>query len=64
MISIIVLLTSLIAFIYHMEAQGRKAAENDRMKEELDDIDKANNVRADLDNDAAAAKRVRDEFTR
>ena len=55
MISLIVLLAGLAAFIYHIETLGRDAAGNDQMKQELDDVKKANDVRADLDNDPAAA---------
>ena len=64
MISLIILLAGLMAFIYRIETLGRDAAENDQMKEELDDIHKADNVRAELDHDPAAAERVRDRFTR
>ncbi len=64
MISLIVLLAGLMAFIYHIERLGRAAAENDEKEQVLDDIEKADDVRADLAGDADADERVRNEFTR
>ena len=52
------------ALVYFIRQAGRAAAENVQMKQVLDDIDKANSVRADLDGDPAADERVRDRFTR
>ncbi len=54
----------LIAFLIHMEFLGRAAAENDAKGEILDDVEKADMARADLERDPAADRRVREEFTR
>jgi len=53
-----------LALVYFIKQSGRIAAENDQTKQVLDDIEKANDVRADFNNDPAADERVRDRFTR
>ena len=52
------------ALVYFIKQAGHAAAENERMKQVLDDIEKANKIRADLDRDPAAGERVRERFTR
>ena len=59
-----IIMMGFLALVYFIKQAGRADAENDRMKQVLDDIDEANNVRADLDSDPAADERVRDRFTR
>jgi Na+-translocating ferredoxin:NAD+ oxidoreductase RnfG subunit len=53
-----------LALVYFIRQAARAGAENEQMKQVLDDIDKANAVRAALDSDPAAAERLRDRFTR
>ncbi len=57
-------LLGLIGLVYVLETQGRKNEQNDEMKQVLDDIHTAEMARDALDSDAAAAKRVRERFTR
>jgi hypothetical protein len=59
-----IFMACLAALVYFIRQAGRAAAENDQMKEVLDDIEKANDVRADLDRDPAVDERVRERFTR
>jgi hypothetical protein len=58
------ILTGFATFVYFIRQAGRAAAENDQREQVLDDIEKANNVRVDLDRDPAADERVRERFTR
>ena len=58
------ILTGFAALVYFIKQAGRAAAENENLKQVLDDVEKANKVRADLDRDPAAAERVRERFTR
>ena len=53
---------ALAAYAWHR--QGRSSAQNDEMKQVLDDIHTANMVRDALEHDASIAKRVRERFTR
>jgi hypothetical protein len=57
-------LLCLLALVFFGRKAGRDGAENEERKQVLDDIRKANDARAGLERDAAAAKRVRDIFTR
>jgi len=59
-----ILTAALTAFIYFMKQAGCSTAENEQMKEEINDIEKANDIRAKLDRDPAADERVREQFTR
>lgn len=59
-----VIVISLLLLVLKLEAQGRRAAQNDQMKRVLDDVHAANMARDSLRRDPAAAKRVRDRFTR
>lgn len=52
------------AFIIALVYLGRAQEKNDEMKQVIDDINKANDVRADLERDPAADERVRERFTR
>jgi phage tail tape-measure protein len=54
----------LAALVYFIKQAGRAAAENEQMKQELNDIEKADDIRAELDHDPAADERVREQFTR
>ena len=54
----------LVILVYNLQGQGRRSEQNDQMKQVLDDIHTANMVRDHLDHDAAAARRVRERFTR
>lgn len=54
----------LIALVYKLEGQGRKAEQNGQMQQVLDDIHTADMARDRLAADPAAAKRVRERFTR
>jgi len=53
-----------LVLVYFIKQAGRAEAENNQRQQVLDDIDKANDVRAGLDGDPAIAERVRDRFTR
>lgn len=59
-----VIVVSLLVLVFRLEAQGRRAAQNDQMKRVLDDIQAANMARDRLRGDPADAKRLRDRFTR
>ncbi len=54
----------IIVLLYWLEGQGRKAEQNNHMKQVLDDIHRANMARDRLGRDPVAAKRVRKRFTR
>ena len=54
----------LLALVYFIKQAGRAEAEKEQTQQVLHDINEANNVRVDLDNDPAADERVRDRFTR
>ena len=54
----------LIFLMYRLESQGRRAAQNDQMRQTLDDIHTAEMVRDHLRHDPMARQRVRDRFTR
>jgi hypothetical protein len=53
-----------LAVLLFLERQGRRAEQNDQMRRVLDDIHAAKMARDSLRDDADAAKRVRDRFTR
>jgi hypothetical protein len=59
-----IIMAGFTALVYFIRQAGRAAAENEQVKQELDDVEKANAVRIDLDGNPAAAERVRDRFTR
>jgi hypothetical protein len=56
-----IIIAALIAALVYL---GRAQEKNDEMKQEIDDINKANEVRSDLERDPAADERVRERFTR
>lgn len=60
----IAVVVALIALVYKLEAQGRKAERNEQMQQVLDDIHAAAMARDRLNSDPADAKRVRERFTR
>jgi hypothetical protein len=60
----IALIFGIIGLICLLEDRGRKDAQNDQMRKTLDDIHKAKMARDSLNHDPAAAKRVRERFTR
>jgi len=60
----VIILSTLAALVYFIKQAGRAAADNEQMKEEINDIEEANKIRADLDRDPAADERVRERFTR
>jgi hypothetical protein len=59
-----IIMAGFAALVYFIRQAGRAAAENEQIKQVLDDIDKANSVRAALDSNPVADERVRDKFTR
>jgi hypothetical protein len=59
-----IIIAVLAALVYLLKQAGRTAAENEQLKEVLDEMEKANKARADLDRDPAVAERVRERFTR
>jgi hypothetical protein len=59
-----IILAGFAALLYFARQAGRVLAENDRLKEVLDDLEKANNARADLNRSPDAGKRMRERFTR
>lgn len=64
MIGVAVIVFGVIALLYKLESQGRKAEQNDQMKQVLDDIHTADRARDHLRDDDAAARRVRERFMR
>jgi len=54
----------IIALIYMLEGAGARREQDNRLQQVLDDIHQADLARDALDRDPAAAKRVRDRFTR
>ncbi len=52
------------AFLFSVYRLGTDAARSDNDRQVLDDIDKANKARDELLRDPAAARRVRERFTR
>ena len=57
-------LLALIALVYKIEGQGRKAEQNEQMKGVLDDIEATAAARDRLRHDPDDVKRVRERFTR
>jgi hypothetical protein len=56
-----IIITALIAALIYL---GRAQEKNAEIKQVVNDIEEANDVRADLERDPAADQRVRERFTR
>lgn len=59
-----IITAALTVLVYFIKQTGRMTTENSQLKEEISDIEKANDIRAELDRDPAADERVRERFTR
>lgn len=59
-----IIIIAATALVYFIRQTGSTAAENNHLKQEINDIEKANDIRAELERDPAADERVREQFTR